>query len=438
MPSWVSNRSIATKIVGIAMLVASIFAGIAVYGLVNLREVAAQQEAQYRRDVVAMTHMVAVRSAVGLQMEAVQSHLLSQPGFYRDRYEAEIADTDTQIDEHFTELATIELTKAELRELELLEKVIGQYRTARDTGLAASRRGDKDNAVSIVLVRSESVAHAVKARADEFLQQLVDAVATGSRQIRERTASTSRNVTILLIVGGIVAAGVAVLAARQLSRPLRRAVSVLTAVAAGDFHQRLEQHSQDEVGQMSRSLNNTVGVLRDAFDQLNHRAYHDGLTGLPNRVLLRERTERALLAAGPSAPVALLLIDLDGFKQVNDVHGHAAGDHLLVAVADRLRDLVRGADTPARLGGDEFAVLLAGAEDPCTVAGRVLAALRLPVTFGAVQLVPQASIGVAEWRGQADVDAFFHDADQAMYAAKAGGKGRVAVSDCAPGPVLTA
>ncbi|MFI5909399.1 diguanylate cyclase domain-containing protein [Dactylosporangium sp. NPDC051541] len=438
MPAWVRDRSIATKIVGIALLVASIFAGIAVYGLVNLREVAARQDVQYRRDVVAMTHMVAVRSAVGLQMEAVQSHLLSQPGFYRDRYEAEIADTDRQIDGHFAALATIGLTKAELRELGLLEKVIGQYRTARDTGLAASRRGDRDNAVSIVLVRSEAVAHAVKTRADEFLQQLVDAVATGNRQIRERTAQTSRNVTILLVVGGIVAAGVATLAARQLSRPLRRAVAVLTAVAAGDFHQELEQHSRDEVGQMSRSLNNTVGVLRDAFDQLNHRAYHDGLTGLPNRARLHERAAQALHAAAQGAPVALLLIDLDGFKQVNDEYGHAAGDHLLVAVADRLRDLVRGADTPARLGGDEFAVLLAGADDPLAVAERVLAAIQQPVTFGSVRLAPRASIGVTGWRGHADVDAFFQDADQAMYAAKAAGKGRVVVADPAPGPVLAA
>ncbi|WP_433615296.1 diguanylate cyclase domain-containing protein [Dactylosporangium sp. CA-139114] len=434
MPSWVRNRSIATKIVGIAMLVASIFAGIAVYGLVNLREVAAQQDVQYRRDVVAMTQMVAVRSAVGLQMEAVQSHLLSQPGFYRDRYEAVIADTDQQIDTHLADLAHNGLTKAELRELELLSKVIGQYRTARDTGLAASRRGDRDNAVSIVLVRSESVARTVKTRADEFLRQLVDAVAAGNRQIGERTARTSRNVTILLVVGGVVAAGVAILAARQLSRPLRRAVTVLTAVAAGDFQQHLDLDSKDEVGQMSRSLNNTVGVLRDAFDQLNHRAYHDGLTGLPNRVLLRERLEQARHRPG----TALLLIDLDGFKQVNDVHGHAAGDRLLVAVADRLRDQVRGADTPARLGGDEFAVLLDGADDPVAVAQRVLAALREPVAFGSVQIVPRASVGVARWHGHDDVEAFLHDADQAMYAAKASGKGCVMVANPARGPALAA
>src|SRR3954451_5112917 len=104
------------------MLVASIFAGIAMYGLVNLRGVAAQQDVQYRRDVLAMSHMVDVRSAVGLQMEAVQSHLLSQPGFYRDRYEATITETDRQIDTHLRELSHIGLTKAELRELGLLEK----------------------------------------------------------------------------------------------------------------------------------------------------------------------------------------------------------------------------------------------------------------------------------------------------------------------------
>jgi diguanylate cyclase (GGDEF)-like protein len=211
---------------------------------------------------------------------------------------------------------------------------------------------------------------------------------------------------------------------------------VLTAVAAGDFQQHLDLDSGDEVGQMSRSLNNTVGVLRDAFDQLNHRAYHDGLTGLPNRVLLRERLERALSGARTGTPVALLLIDLDGFKQVNDVHGHAAGDHLLVAVADRLRDMVRGADTSARLGGDEFAVLLDGAGDAEAVAERVLTALRQPVTFGSVQLAPQASIGVTVWHGHTDAEAFLHDADQAMYAAKASGKNRVCVAAVPPDVVL--
>ncbi|WP_433305725.1 diguanylate cyclase domain-containing protein [Actinoplanes sp. CA-030573] len=162
---------------------------------------------------------------------------------------------------------------------------------------------------------------------------------------------------------------------------------------------------------------------------LHHQAFHDHLTGLANRAQLRSRLEEALLRARRGSHVAVMLIDLDGFKQVNDTYGHAAGDQLLVTVAQRLRDGVRGADTAARLGGDEFAVLLDGMdapEDAVTVAERLLVALQEPLTVGGAEIRPGGSIGVAIWRGHADIDALLHQADTAMYAAKSAGKGRVA------------
>ncbi len=165
---------------------------------------------------------------------------------------------------------------------------------------------------------------------------------------------------------------------------------------------------------------------------LHYQAYHDNLTGLANRSLLREHLQHAVARARRGSPVAVLLIDLDGFKQVNDTHGHAAGDRLLVAVAQRLRDGVRGADTAARLGGDEFAVVLDGmdaAEDATVVAGRLLVAVQAPLLVAGVELVPRASVGVACWHGQAGIDELLHDADTAMYAAKTAGKGRVAHVD---------
>jgi diguanylate cyclase (GGDEF)-like protein len=109
---------------------------------------------------------------------------------------------------------------------------------------------------------------------------------------------------------------------------------------------------------------------------LHHQAFHDHLTGLANRSLMREHLSHALARARRGSPVAVLLIDLDAFKKINDTYGHAAGDQLLVTVAQRLCDGVRGADTAARLGGDEFAVILDGmdaSEDALLVAGRLLA-----------------------------------------------------------------
>jgi diguanylate cyclase (GGDEF)-like protein len=172
----------------------------------------------------------------------------------------------------------------------------------------------------------------------------------------------------------------------------------------------------------------TLGLVNaDYAADLRHRAFHDALTGLANRALLREHLARAIERAARGTPLAVLLIDLDGFKQVNDVHGHAAGDHLLVTVAQRLRDAVRGADTAARLGGDEFAVVLDGmdaAEDTHFVATRLLAAIQAPVQLPDGPITPRASIGVATWHGH-DIDALMHDADLAMYAAKTAGKGKV-------------
>jgi diguanylate cyclase (GGDEF)-like protein len=161
--------------------------------------------------------------------------------------------------------------------------------------------------------------------------------------------------------------------------------------------------------------------LREHEARLRHQALFDGLTGLANRTHFRERVAAALSTAGP---VSLLLIDLDGFKAVNDTMGHAAGDALLVEVGDKLRATVREADLPARLGGDEFAVLLpAGADEAERTAERLLAAFQTPVPISGVPVPVNASIGVAAADPADDAESLLHRADVAMYAAKAGGKG---------------
>ena len=162
--------------------------------------------------------------------------------------------------------------------------------------------------------------------------------------------------------------------------------------------------------------------------RLHFLAMHDELTGLANRRLLRERLDTALARARrQQAMLALLFIDLDRFKQVNDLHGHACGDRLLQQVAARIGAAVRDTDTVARIGGDEFVVLLedvASAADADAVAGKIHAALALPFDLGdGIRLSVGASIGSAHYPGQADaIDSLLDAADAAMYAAKARGK----------------
>ena len=165
-------------------------------------------------------------------------------------------------------------------------------------------------------------------------------------------------------------------------------------------------------------------ALREA--QLHHQAFHDGLTGLVNRTLLRDRVAHALQQRSRHGQsVTVLFCDLDDFKLVNDTLGHAAGDALLVQVADRLRGALRADDTLARLGGDEFAVLLADGDDPAPVADALVSALRDPVVLDGREHVVRMSVGVttvaAGTAPSPDVDALLAQADTAMYAAKRSG-----------------
>ncbi|WP_221933832.1 GGDEF domain-containing protein [Tepidimonas alkaliphilus] len=178
-----------------------------------------------------------------------------------------------------------------------------------------------------------------------------------------------------------------------------------------------------------------ITELKRREDELSELAFYDALTGLPNRRLLLDRIEQALLRQGREPSwCALLFIDLDDFKGINDAHGHAAGDQVLRAVARRLRASVRDTDPLGRLGGDEFVALLTdlgrNAEAARQVAQRVgrslLRRLRQPVEEAA-GVAPSASIGILMFYGRHALGALLAQADWLMYRAKGGGKGRLSL-----------
>jgi diguanylate cyclase (GGDEF)-like protein/PAS domain S-box-containing protein len=164
-----------------------------------------------------------------------------------------------------------------------------------------------------------------------------------------------------------------------------------------------------------------------AEERITHLAHYDALTNLPNRALFREQLEQQLNWVHRGSKLAVLYLDLDHFKSINDTLGHPVGDELLAAVADRLRECVRDTDIVARLGGDEFAIIQTAVEQPADVTqlvGRILDAIREPFDFGGHHVVTDTSIGIA----MAPVDGIEPDpllknADLALYGAKANGRG---------------
>ncbi len=169
-----------------------------------------------------------------------------------------------------------------------------------------------------------------------------------------------------------------------------------------------------------------VTAQRRLEDELKHRAFHDALTGLPNRLLFQDRAAGGLARTRRDGTTAgVLFVDLDDFKVVNDTMGHSIGDELLVAAGTRLSAVVRDCGAVARLGGDEFALLIENVEDSAAVdafAERIVQAFGEPFALAEGSVVSTATVGVATTQDSADVDELLRHADLALYAAKAAGK----------------
>jgi diguanylate cyclase (GGDEF)-like protein len=225
--------------------------------------------------------------------------------------------------------------------------------------------------------------------------------------------------------------------------PLRGEDGLMGAIVVSDRSADGEPFSVDElrlletvsnqaaVALQAGQLEQSLAELSRLKEELRHQAFHDSLTGIPNRRLVIERTEDAMATADSQTAPVVLFLDLDDFKVVNDALGHAAGDQLLIAVARRIEDSIRKDDLVARLGGDEFAVLMSDGPNLANalgVASRIVSNLRAPVRVGAQEVVVGASIGIAAAHARRQpAEELLRDADVAMYSAKASGKGRISV-----------
>lgn len=186
-------------------------------------------------------------------------------------------------------------------------------------------------------------------------------------------------------------------------------------------------YAADKVIQNYVALFTDITSMKEHQRELEHIAHFDALTGLPNRILLGDRLHQAMAQSQRrNQPLAVVFVDLDGFKTVNDTHGHKVGDELLIIVSQRMRSVLREGDTLARIGGDEFVAVLVDLEMPQDwqqLISRLLEAASAPVQISDFEVNVSASIGVTLYPDDdADADILMRHADQAMYLAKQAGK----------------
>ncbi len=217
---------------------------------------------------------------------------------------------------------------------------------------------------------------------------------------------------------------------RWIAKPIVDLASVMEQVSkSGTYSLRAQGQGADEIGKLVSGFNRMLTEVENSQTKLEHQALHDELTGLPNRRLLGDRLEHAVATANRhQTMLAVLYLDLDGFKLVNDTLGHPTGDQLLRQVAERMRRRIRAADTLARIGGDEFTVIapdLHSTQDAEILAKDLLAGLVEPFRVDGHELTLTASIGISVYPEHAlQPEQLIQQSDTAMYVAKGAGKNR--------------
>jgi len=224
-------------------------------------------------------------------------------------------------------------------------------------------------------------------------------------------------------------------------RPLRRAADQAERMTSGELPLTpLPVYRNDEVGHLTMAFNRLLSRLKTHQSELQHQAHHDILTGLPNRVMLAERMQQAI--AQTQRGVALLFLDLDSFKPINDTLGHKAGDQVLQEITQRLQKVARHSDTLARVGGDEFVLLATDLGAPLEHGARALAekCIRVvaePLRIGEDYYEIGVSIGIAVCETYCDPDVLLQAADKAMYDAKNRGRGCYVIAPITEAAVQT-
>jgi diguanylate cyclase (GGDEF)-like protein len=296
--------------------------------------------------------------------------------------------------------------------------LVHSFKPPADAGLLASQLADGDLLLGERphLVATSPVASGSEGRITLRLAGAIDEAVAPFRSLQWMLGLITVLGLILFGAGSLWTAG-------RVTKPLRQLVQASQRLGRGDYDEPVAQDNRgDEIGELARAFDHmriNVGAQRA---QIRTLAYRDRLTGLPNRLQFRDEVQQAIAQADPAQQhIAVVMLDLDRFKHVNDVLGYASGDRLLERVAERLQQVVRDGDVVARLGGDEFALLMHDADVALAelVAQRITTAFEQPLRLDDHMVDLSAGLGIAVWPAHAaDADALLSRAEVAMYAAK--------------------
>ncbi len=369
-----------------------------VMGLIGLRytsQISENAQLIYSQEVAPLEALDDAKSALYRIRGDALEHVLATRPDTEVRLRGEIAQQEQRIRQRLQDYRATRLTSQEQQLLSEFEREFEAYVTlVRRDILPLSTAGRKQPAEELALGPAVDIFRAARDTMNALMDYNLGRAAERARETERyhSRAMSTHGLTLALVAG------------------LGMAVSLY----------------------VTRSVTRAVRARQQAQADLAYQAFHDDLTQLPNRALFLDRLHHAYAAhARDGRELAVLMLDLDGFKLVNDSAGHPVGDALLRQVADRVARCVRASDTVARLGGDEFGVLLEHADQKGAqgVAASIVDALAAPYRLADQLLTITCSVGIANVVGATDADQILRNADVALYSAKAAGKNGVAVYD---------